>query len=212
MNAKFPLILASGSPRRALMLREAGFAPQVEAADIDDAAVHLETHSVEELTLALALFKARRVEMMRRARGAEAAVILAADTMCALDGELIGKPSDAAHAEKMIRAFENRPHDVVTAWCIIAPDGSRVLDSDCSIVHVGALTDAQRAHHLDSGAWKGKAGGYNFPEALAAGWPVRCEGLWETVVGLPLIRFASVLEETLRTGCTAHLRVEGGTA
>ncbi|MSR40347.1 MAG: hypothetical protein EXS10_00375 [Phycisphaerales bacterium] len=209
---RFPLVLASGSPRRALMLRDAGFAPIVEPADIDDASVMLETDSIADLTLALALFKVRRVDAARRARGAASAVILGADTMCALDGELIGKPRDEAHAESMLRAFEQRPHEVVTAWCILAPDGTRVLESDLAIVHVGALTDAQRTQHLTSGAWRGKAGGYNFPEAVAAGWPVTCDGLWETVVGLPLVRFAVVLEATLRAGSVPRMRVKGGAA
>ncbi len=209
MTARWPLVLASGSARRASMLREAGFSPVLEPADIDDATVNLTTSDPRELTLALALFKVRRVENARRARGAEPAVILGADTMCVLDGAMIGKPSDEAHAASMLRAFEGVPHEVVTAWCIAAPDGTRVLDADCTTVHLGRLTNVQRDLHLASGAWRGKAGGYNYPEALAAGWPLRCEGLWETVVGLPLARFSSRLAEAMDRGSFARTLAEG---
>ncbi len=209
MITRWPLVLASGSARRAAMLREAGYSPILEAADIDDATVVLETQSPRALTLALALFKVRRVEAARRNRGADTAVILGADTMCAVDGDLIGKPDTVAHAESMIRAFEGRAHEVVTAWCIAAPDGTRVLEVDCAIVHLDPLTHTQRSAHLAAGAWRGKAGGYNYPEAIAAGWPLRCEGLWETVVGLPLVRIAPALTKALACGSVSQVQPAG---
>ncbi len=187
------IVLASGSPRRRALLAEAGFAAEVEPADIDDADILLGEVDARDVATALAHFKAQRVAERRAARGAEPAWILAADTVCERDGAVLGKPADRAEARTMIASLAGRGHGVVTGWCLLGPDGSRRLGRDAAWIEIGALPEADFERFLDEGLWRGKAGGYNLPEVVARGWPVRCEGDPQTVVGLPIAQLAPII-------------------
>jgi len=191
------LVLASGSPRRRSLLAEAGFDAEVEAADIDDGALALGDVAAADVASALAYFKARRVAERRTARGAAPAWILAADTVCERDGAVLGKPVDAAHARSMIRSLLNRGHGVVTGWALVGPDGSARVGRDIAWIEIGELPDEELERFLAEDAWRGKAGGYNLPEVVARGWPVRCDGDPQTVVGLPVARLAPLLRSVL---------------
>lgn len=190
----FPLVLASASPRRVALLRESGFEPEVEPADIDDGALDLGRTDARDVAPALAYFKARRVAERRARRGAAPAWILAADTVCERDGAVLGKPKDAQDARRMIASLANRAHGVVTGWCLAGPDGSSRVGRDIATIVIGAIGDAELDRFVEAGLWRGKAGGYNLPEVVALGWPVRCEGDPQTVVGLPVRRLAPLLE------------------
>jgi septum formation protein len=112
--------------------------------------------------------------------------VLAADTMCVCEGKVIGKPADCESAERMIRSFESRSHDVVTGVCLVdRVSGARSIFADSATVSLGALDPEALVRHLDADAWRGKAGGYNYSDCVAAGWPLRCDGDPETVMGLP---------------------------
>ncbi len=203
------LVLASGSPRRIAMLRDAGFEIEVEPADLDDSALVLGDVEAREVAPALAHFKARRVAARRAARGAPPAWILAADTVCERDGVVLGKPRDDQDARTMIKSLTGRGHGVVTGWCLMGPDGVCRVGRDMAWIVLGEIPDDEFERFIELGAWKGKAGGYNLPEVIARGWPVRCEGDPETVVGLPLRRLEPMLREVLRDqpSDAAHPRV-----
>ncbi|MFM7052944.1 MAG: Maf family protein [Planctomycetota bacterium] len=194
------LVLASGSPRRRELLAEAGFVAEIEPADIDDAALSVGAVDASDMASALAHFKARRVAERRSARGAPAAWVLAADTVCELDGEVLGKPRDAEHARAMIRSLCGRGHGVVTGWALVGPDGSVRVGRDVAWIEIGELPAGELERFVAEGAWRGKAGGYNLPEVVARGWPVRCEGDPQTVVGLPVARLAPLLRGLLAEG------------
>jgi septum formation protein len=132
-------VLASGSPRRIELLRARGFDPEVEPADIDDAAIALGTGNAFVVPAALAHFKARRVRDRREVRGAPDAWILAADTVCERDGEVLGKPADRDAARAMIRSLAGRAHDVVTGWCLLAPDGTARVGRDVARIEIGEI-------------------------------------------------------------------------
>lgn len=191
------LVLASASPRRRALLAEAGFAAEIEPADIDDGALALGAVGAFDAAPALAHLKARRVFGARRVRGAPPVWILAADTVCERDGAVLGKPADLDAARAMIRSLESRRHAVVTGWCLAGPDGSLRIGRDIAWIEIGALPADDLERFLEEGAWRGKAGGYNLPEVVARGWPVRCEGDPETVVGLPVRRLAPLLRSVL---------------
>lgn len=189
------LWLASQSPRRSAILRDAGIAHRVLPISVDDS--HLSTASVPPaaLVMALAYFKARAgVEALRAVQNGPALarpeggdVVLGADTICVLDGRVIGKPTDAHHARRMIAAFANRPHDVLTGVAIIdGRSGERSMFFDRALVRVGQIGSEALDTYVASGEWAGKAGGYNLTERAAAGWPIRVEGKPTTVVGLPI--------------------------
>ena len=192
-----PLVLASASPRRVALLRELGFEPEVEPADIDDGALVLGETDARDVAPALAYFKARRVAARRRARGAPEAWILAADTVCERDGVVLGKPKDASDAREMIRSLARRAHGVVTGWCLAGPHGTCRVGRDVATIVIGDIEPSELERFIALDLWRGKAGGYNLPEVVARGWPVRCEGDPQTVVGLPARRLAPLLEDAL---------------
>jgi septum formation protein len=195
--AHAPLVLASGSPRRLELLCEAGFTPEVEAADIDDSSLVLGEVGAAATATSLAYFKARRVASARRGRDAPAAWILAADTVCERDGAILGKPVDESDARAMIRSLAERRHGVVTGWCLLSPEGGVRLGRARAEVDLGALPADDFERFLAEGRWRGKAGGYNLPEVEARGWPVRCEGDPHAVVGLPIAQIAPMLWASL---------------
>jgi septum formation protein len=192
------IVLASGSPRRSRLLEEAGFAAVVEPADIDDAAIRVGSVQARDVAPALAHLKARRVAERRRWRGAEPAWILAADTVCERDGEVLGKPQDEREARSMIASLAGRGHGVITGWCLLGPEGVRRMGRDMAWIEIGDLPAEDFERFLAEGLWRGKAGGYNLPEVVARGWPVHCEGDPQTVVGLPIARLAPLILAEMR--------------
>jgi septum formation protein len=181
-----PLILASASPRRRLLLVEAGYRFEVDPSDIDepepDGPVDPRSYVAE-----LAWRKAHAVALRRRS-----GLILAADTTCAVEGHLLNKPVDRADADRMIRLQEGRDTEVVTAICLYRADRREWVGAlESSIVRFRNLTNAERIAHLDSGRWQGKAGAYGvqdndpFVSVVA--------GSWSNVVGLPMERLGELL-------------------
>ena len=200
------LWLASGSPRRLSMLRDAGFDPQRVVIDLDDDTLAEAVEGVESTCLARAWFKAcaaRHVlstELGDLSRG-EPGILLAADTLCESEGNLLGKPSDAQSASDMIRHLAGREHRTITGVALLDLSGShRSIWSDSTLVRVGHLSDAQIQTYVESGAWQGKSGGYNLADRMADGWDIEIEGDPDTVMGLPMQELRLRLNELLSTG------------
>jgi septum formation protein len=188
------LVLASTSPRRRLLLREAGFEAQPAHPGVDDGPMRPGAVSPRQWTSALAYLKARAcLESLGGAR--DGATILAADTVVVKDGRIIGQPRDREDARSILRTLRNGEHEVVTGVAIVTGSGSlRSMWSDAATVRVGTLCDAEIDQYLDSGQWAGKAGAYNLSERITAGWPVSYEGDPCTVMGLPMLRLTPMLE------------------
>ncbi len=127
------------------------------------------------------------------------ATVLGADTVCALDGALLGQPRDAEHAAAMIRSFEGREHEVLTGVALVSPD-NRMLLTDVAVVRVGRIGPGAIGEYVSTGGWRGKAGGYNLSERLEAGWPIEVSGDPGTVMGLPVERLGPLLARFRRTG------------
>jgi septum formation protein len=191
------IVLASGSPRRTRLLSEAGFEAEVEPADIDDSTIRVGRVDARDVAPALAFLKARRVAAQRAGRGAVPAWVLAADTVCERDGAVLGKPADLEDARRMIASLAGRGHGVITGWCLLGPCGERWVGRDVAWIEIGDLPARDLEQFLAEGLWRGKAGGYNLPEVVARGWPVRCEGDPQTVVGLPIARLTPLLRTAL---------------
>jgi septum formation protein len=116
------------------------------------------------------------------------AVILTADTVIVdARGELLGQPHDRADAASMLRTLINHDHQAVTAICLASLDQPDRVESvtDAAQVHLGCVPDQELTRYLESGRWRGKAGGYDLLE-LRDRWPFTVEGDWTTVVGLPM--------------------------
>lgn len=173
------LILASASPRRADLLRAAGYAFDVHAADVDE-----EQYLNKMLPHNLAAFLAK-VKADRIADRFPADVTLAADTVVAFGDIAVGKPADEAEAREMLRLLSATTHIVITGVAVRCPDRKVELSGTAlSAVRMRRLSNAEIDRHVVSGLWKGKAGAYGIqdPEPL-----VTCVGGSVTnVIGLPM--------------------------
>jgi septum formation protein len=172
------VILASASPRRAELLAAAGFTYLVDPADVDETRRDAEDPAAYVTRLAQA--KAAAVVP----RHAPAVVILAADTTVVVDGDVLGKPEDAADATRMLSLLSGRTHHVLTAVVVRRADVERVavVTTEVSFLE---LTPADIAWYVRTGEPDGKAGGYAI-QGRAARFIDRIDGSWSNVVGLPI--------------------------
>jgi septum formation protein len=182
------LILASASPRRAELLKAAGFTFDVSPANVDETPQSGEPP--ELYTSRVALDKARHVS---RLNGSNGITVLAADTEVVSDGRVLGKPLDAADAARMLRLLSGQAHEVLTAVVVIAGGVERTA-VDRTIVHFTAMSDAEIDWYVASGEPMGKAGGYGI-QGRGARFIERIEGSWSTVVGLSVHTVHRMLSE-----------------
>lgn len=189
-----PIILASGSERRHQLLTAAGWNVFVQPAHVDDSQLNSRDIPARAWVAAMAWLKARSVMLQDRPIEFFDGTILAADTVCDLDGEIIGQPPTVESAQDMIRRFRNRAHRVTTGVCLVRPDATRrQIFTDTATVTLGDLTDEKITAYLQTEGWRGKAGGYNLFERLADGWPLEWVGDESTIMGLPMRRLKPLL-------------------
>ena len=178
-NELVRLILASASPRRADLLREAGIDVEIQPANVDeDVAPH---ELPEAYVRRVAEAKARAISGREPGR-----LVLAADTAVVVDGEILGKPTGSEDAARMLRLLSGRTHQVVSGVCLLK-DHERVVETvvEVSTVEFAALSAAQIAWYVGSGESMDKAGGYGI-QGLASRFVTRIEGSYSNVVGLPI--------------------------
>jgi septum formation protein len=170
-----PLVLASASPRRADLLRAAGLKFTVRVADIDETRLAGETPAAYVLRLARA--KAAAV-----ARGDE--LVLGSDTTVVIDGEILGKPADAADAERMLRLLSGRWHEVLTG--VALRRGLEVRDAVATTrVRFVRLSGAEIRWYIATGEPFDKAGAYAI-QGCGSRFVEGIEGSYSNVVGLPV--------------------------
>jgi septum formation protein len=173
------LILASASPRRAALLREAGVDADVQSADVNE---DVEPGEVpEEYVRRVAEAKGRAIS--ERAPGRH---VLAADTAVVVEGVILGKPADADDASRMLRLLSGRAHVVISGVCLMK-DGQRVVATEIAVtaVEFAELSPAEIAWYVASGESMDKAGGYGI-QGLASRFVTRIAGSYSNVVGLPM--------------------------
>ena len=181
------LILASASPRRRELLAEAGYPFEVVASGVEEPEPD-DTTSPAAYAAHLAWRKAAAV-----ARRRQAGLILGADTVCAVAGEILNKPRDRADAERMIRIQEGRDTEVISGICLYRADRAEWIGAvEISTVRFRPLSQPERQAYLDSRRWEGKSGGYGVQDRDPFVAVVR--GSFSNVVGLPMERLAALLE------------------
>jgi septum formation protein len=193
------LVLASASPRRAELLRTAGFAFDVRPADVD------ETPRPAEPPAAYALRVARAKALAAAGRMDAAGVwILAADTVVVVDGHILGKPVDHADARRMLSMLSGVVHEVLTAVVVrhAEVETSEVVSTR---VRFAALGPAEIDWYVASGEPDGKAGAYAI-QGLGSRFVDQIEGSWSNVVGLPV---ATVYRMLGGGACYAHVNPAG---
>ena len=195
-----PLVLASASPRRADLLHLAGFTPLIRPVDVDERVYPGEDAPAYVTRVAqVKAVAGARGEAVAGARGgaeagarAGAEVVLAADTAVVVDGDILGKPRNAAEAAAMLRRLSGRPHLVSTGVAVICA-GRRIREQVVSTeVEFTTLTDADIDAYVATGEPLGKAGAYAI-QGRAAAFVRRIDGSWTNVVGLPLVETRAIL-------------------
>ena len=180
------LVLASASPRRLQLLSAFGLRLEVAPVHIDE--TPLPGEAPGDLALRLAEHKAAA-----GAEGRPGRLVLAADTVVALEGDLLGKPADAAEAAAMLRRLSGRRHEVYTAVAA-RRDTARGARLSRSEVDFRALLPAEIDGYVGTGEPLDKAGAYGI-QGLAAVFVARLCGSYSGVVGLPLHETAELLQD-----------------
>lgn len=181
------MILASQSPRRVELVREAGLDARVIPADIDESALPQEDpfHLVERLARA----KAAAVAAAHAEAGE---LVLAADTIVAADGRLLGKPRDEEEARAMLHELSGRTHQVATGVCLhrraAAPNGEDAVESFVEVTDVAfyPLSDEEIDAYAASGEPMDKAGAYGIQGAGGRMLVRSIHGDFYNVMGLPI--------------------------
>jgi septum formation protein len=186
------LVLASASPRRQELLRNAGISFTVQPADVDE--TPLPGELPRECAERLARDKALAVWRLRPQD-----VVLGADTIVVVDEAILGKPIDPADAARMLRQLSGRVHSVITGVCVVEAAGTgenRELRtaSETTLVTMNDLSDDEIRDYVATGEPMDKAGAYAI-QGMASRWIPRIEGDYSNVVGLPVALVYRILRD-----------------
>jgi septum formation protein len=205
------LILASASPRRQELLRNAGIPFTVRAADIDE--TPLAGESPRACAERLAGEKAMAIF-----QGCPQEYVLGADTIVVIDDTILGKPRDADDAARMLRLLSGRRHAVITGVCVAGPAASSQVPvasktrskltagngqlatafertaSESTLVTMCEIADDEIRDYVATGEPMDKAGAYAI-QGIASRWIPRIEGDYSNVVGLPVALVYAMLKK-----------------
>ena len=181
-----PLLLASTSPQRRVILDQLGIPYDVLA----PAYVEEDPPKADAVQLVRehARGKARSVAAQAGERP-----VLGVDTAVSLGGKIFGKPANAAEAERMLEELAGETHVVVSGLCLITP-AWELVEHDSTRVTFRELTPREIAHHMTHGEWEGRAGGYAI-QGRGAALVEEIEGDYLNVVGLPAALLVRTLAE-----------------
>ncbi len=189
MHTLKPVVLASRSPRRVLLLNQIGIRPDVVPSDVDE--IFDPNLTPQRNAIVLAEKKAMAVSE----RSADALVV-GADTIVVLDGELMAKPEDKVDAIRMLRQLSGRTHTVVTGLSIVHSSTSSVVsDSESTVVTFRQLPDDEIAAYVAGGSPMDKAGAYGIQDDYGAVFVTHINGCFYNVVGFPLAKFYAMLRQ-----------------
>ena len=190
------LILASASPRRRDLLRNAGIDFEVRPCQI------VEEIQLDELPEEFARRAAREKALQVAASAPPGLLVLGADTVVVIDGQTLGKPSDPHDATRMLRLLSGRTHQVHTGICLVrAPTEIEALQHETTLVTFRELDEEEIRQYVESGEPWDKAGGYAI-QGLASKFVTRISGCYSNVVGLPV----ALVYETLKKAESSRSR------
>ena len=181
------VILASQSPRRRELLTKLGLCFSVVPADVDETMQQGKDPRDEVARVCRA--KAQAV----RARGHDKDLIIAADTIVVVQGEVLGKPKDREDAARMLRLLSGKDHEVMTGLTVLQAEQSRTLVETAKI-HFRQLDEQELAAYIATGEPMDKAGAYGI-QGLASIFITGITGDYYTVMGLPVCRLAETLKD-----------------
>ena len=184
------IYLASASPRRQELLRQLGIEFDVMPSNILE--VRVAGEAPAQYVTRVAGDKARWVAQLVKERGLPAHPVLGADTEVVLDGEILGKPENAAHGMDMLRRLAGRTHEVLSAVCVWHREKEYTALST-SRVTFRPLAEQEIAQYWQTGEPVGKAGAYAI-QGRAAAFISKLEGSYSGVMGLPLYELDNILK------------------
>jgi septum formation protein len=188
----YRVALASASPRRAEILRDARIDFEICATRVDEST--LPGEKARTMVARLAEAKASAAAALSYA-GSQARIIVGADTAVELDGEILGKPRDAAHAREMLAKLNGRTHHVLTGIFLLRlPDGATRAGVEDTAVTFAPLNRDEIDAYVESGEPLGKAGAYAI-QGVAGRYIPKIDGCYFNVVGLPLAKLYAFLRE-----------------
>lgn len=180
----YRLILASQSPRRKQLLTRAGFRFEVMLPCLEECVDP--SWTPEECAWKLARQKAENVvSSLAKAATSPKQIVLAADTVVALDERIFGKPESAQHAYEMLWLLSRNRHRVVTGVCLWPVGEEPLIAWDVTYVRMRPMTDSELWSYVESGEGTDKAGGYAIQES-ADRYIESIAGAYDNVVGLPV--------------------------
>lgn len=183
------IVLASGSPRRKELLERIGVKFEIQKAEREERITSLVP---EEVVKELSMQKAEEVALR-----CDGDLIIGADTVVAVKGQILGKPKDRADALRMLRLLQGTEHQVITGVAALLKEtGKTVSFAEVTKVHVYPMTEEQMERYIDTGESMDKAGAYGIQGRFAA-YVSGIEGDYNNVVGLPVGR---LYQEVLNAG------------
>lgn len=187
MTLSVPFVLASASPRRHKLLERLDLSFAVHPSDISEEVPP--SAAPDAAAMQLARDKARAV-----APAHPEALTLAADTIVALDEEMLGKPAHAEEARAMLRQLSGRTHEVTTGLALLHPSTDRgVTVHETTRVHLDTLSEEEISAYVNTGSPLDKAGSYGIQDGYGALFVTGIEGDYYNVMGLPLHRLYRTL-------------------
>jgi septum formation protein len=186
------LVLASASPRRAEILRNAGFAFEVFPTNVDES--RFPGEGAKDYVLRLASSKAR-VAAEEIAKRGEQTIVIGADTVVVLGSQILGKPESAEDARWMLRSLSGQSHEVLTGISLLStPENQRASHVETTRVSFLPLSEADIRDYLATNEPFDKAGAYGI-QGIAGRYIPRIEGCYFNVMGLPVSRLWLMLRQ-----------------
>lgn len=189
MSQPEPLILASQSPRRRALLAASAIQFDVCVSNADES-MHLESGAPRVVALKTALAKGEAVAETAQPNR----LILSADTIVVIDGEILNKPADRAEARAMLGRLSGRSHEVITGVTLLRAGGEALVDAVSARVLFHKLDPSLINDYVDSGEADDKAGSYGI-QGLGARLVAAVDGDLTGVIGLPMARLRGMLVE-----------------
>lgn len=200
------IVLASGSPRRREILADLGIEFEVITSDADES--YDETLSVGEIVEHISRKKGEAVRDMLAASGRDLSdtLIISADTVVSASGEILGKPSDAEDARRMLRMYSGTAHSVFSGVTVICGNVTASAHEE-TLVHFSSLSEWDIDKYISSGECFDKAGAYGI-QGLASVFITGIDGCYLNVVGLPVARLRTLLSESFDIDITELMNKE----
>lgn len=180
------LLLASTSPAREALLRALGTPFRVVPPEVDE---HISAETPPAHAVAILAERKARAVLQRH----PSALVIGADQLVALNGQVMGKSADEAGARRQLRALRGKTHEVLTGLCVLG-EHFLVNEVDSARMTVLPLSDAEVDGYLQTGEWRGCAGGYRV-EGIGQTLFTRIEGDRTAIQGLPMPRLVRALRE-----------------